>query len=72
MARILISRAQEPLRLLLGGDERWICMCGLSQNPPFCEGLHLQTEGEDPESLYLYRDGKRMKICLTPCGEENL
>lgn len=62
MARVVIHHACEPARIIIRGEEKWICLCGLSQNPPFCEGQHIRTEGEQPGKLYLYKDGKRWLV----------
>jgi CDGSH-type Zn-finger protein len=39
-----------------------ICMCGLSDEYPFCDGSHRQTEDEDPGEVYRYEDGERRRI----------
>jgi CDGSH-type Zn-finger protein len=31
-----------------------ICVCGLSQNMPFCDGAHKITKLEEPGKLYIY------------------
>jgi CDGSH-type Zn-finger protein len=40
----------------VGGEEKYICRCGLSKNQPFCDGSHKLTRSEDPGKLYWYDD----------------
>jgi len=74
MPRLVKKTAHAPAMV---GDKA-ICMCGLSQNQPFCDKSHLQTIGEDDKKLYWYENGKREEVseeegecCGGCCGDDN-
>jgi CDGSH-type Zn-finger protein len=58
MARLVKKTEQGPKQV---GD-KFICMCGLSKNQPFCDGSHAKTLDEDEKKLYWYANGKREEI----------
>ena len=62
MARIVKQDALSPMEVKVGGESKWICMCGLSKNKPFCDGSHHQCKGEETGKLYKYENGKRIEI----------
>ena len=62
MARIVKKDAMGPTEIKVGGESKWICMCGLSKNPPYCDGSHKMCEGEEAGKLYKYENGKRVEI----------
>ncbi len=60
MARLVKKDATGPMEIKIGNESRWICMCGLSNTQPFCDGSHKKTTGEEPGKLYIYnKDGSR-------------
>lgn len=60
MARIVEKEAKGPVEV--SGESRWICMCGLSKNQPFCDGSHKQTLDEKEGKIYKYENGKRVEV----------
>ncbi len=62
MARIVTKDEMSPAEIKVGGESKWIRMCGLSKNPPYCDGSHKMCVGEEPGKLYKYENGKRIEI----------
>ena len=50
------------MEVKVGDESKWICMCGLSKNKPFCDGLHQQTASEEEGKLYHYEHGERIEV----------
>ncbi|MEM2963696.1 MAG: CDGSH iron-sulfur domain-containing protein [Candidatus Anstonellales archaeon] len=67
MSRVVRKEEYGPIEIKVGGESRWICMCGLSKNGPFCDGSHQKTKGEEEGVLYEYMpDGRRRKVKIQP------
>jgi CDGSH iron-sulfur domain-containing protein 3 len=63
MVRYVKKEGKGPMQIKCGNDSKWICMCGLSQNQPFCDGAHKSTLNEEDGKVYRYNtDGTRSEI----------
>jgi CDGSH iron-sulfur domain-containing protein 3 len=63
MARLVRKEDRGPIEVKVGNASKWICMCGLSSNQPFCDGSHKKTADEEAGKVYRYNtDGTRNEI----------
>jgi CDGSH-type Zn-finger protein len=63
MARLVRKEDRGPMSVKVGTETRWICMCGLSANQPFCDSSHKKTLDGKPGKVYVYsKDGTRTGV----------
>ncbi|MGZ5500480.1 MAG: CDGSH iron-sulfur domain-containing protein [Nitrososphaeraceae archaeon] len=63
MTRLVRKEDRGPMEVKVGNESKWICMCGLSNNSPFCDGTHKKTKDEQEGKVYQYNpDGSRTEI----------
>ena len=63
MTRIIQKEDRGPMEVKIGTESKWICMCGLSSNQPFCNGAHKKTADEEAGKIYKYNsDGSRTEV----------
>lgn len=71
MTRVIINHRTGPIPILreeIQKDKIWICGCGLSATPPYCDGSHAAARKEAPGVLVHYpdNDDKNAPIPIDP------
>ena len=62
MARLVKKEFKGPFEIKVGRDSIWICMCGLSDNQPFCDDSHKKTIDEDNKTYVYDKEGHRIEV----------
>ena len=64
MARIVKKECKRPVEFKVDKTRSiWICMCGLSNNQPFCDNSHKKAEDEEDTKTYAYgKQGNRIEV----------
>lgn len=62
MARLVRHDAAGPQEVKPQDKSAWICMCGLSQNLPHCDGAHKAARQEDAGKCYVYDKDRKSVV----------
>lgn len=63
MSRLVVHSATAPAKIVGKDGDVFTCLCGLSDNKPFCSGAHKTIKNESDDELVVYdEDGKLMKF----------
>ena len=69
MARMIRHEATQPIEIKPDpdGGSAWICMCGLSQDYPYCDGSHkIARQNEKEGTLYVYDKQRKTVVEESP------
>ena len=62
MARLVRHEATGPQEVKPQEKSVWICMCGLSQNMPYCDGAHKAARQEEAGKCHVYGNNRKTVI----------
>ena len=62
MARLVKKEYKGPFEIKVGTQSIWICICGLSNNQPFCDDSHKKTADEDNKTYAYDKEGDRIEV----------
>ncbi len=62
MARMIRHDATGPQEVKPQDKSAWICMCGLSQNLPHCDGSHKLAKQEEPGKCCVYDKDRKSVV----------
>ncbi|HJT48297.1 MAG TPA: CDGSH iron-sulfur domain-containing protein [Nitrososphaeraceae archaeon] len=62
MARLVKKENKGPVEIKIGTNSIRICMCGLSDNQPYCDESHKNTADEEDDKIYVYKKEENDKI----------
>jgi CDGSH-type Zn-finger protein len=76
MAREVTHTARGPYELTVDDvDDEYgdvaVCLCGLSDDTPFCDGSHRRAEDEREDVRYKYVDGERRVVEFVPVDDRD-
>ena len=73
MARLVKRAATQPYRVEGKDGDQWACMCGLSNDQPFCDGSHSAARrNEEGDKIYKYVDGEAVVVGAFEVDEQSV